>query len=172
MRQVATSPQIYNCQNLRIEMTAPKKRWKGKGEASTLMYWHITSFASQQRPSSFRAFIRQHLNIPVWQNVNKGFSMIWAQTNTSYTLTSMYFSGRHFLNSSALQWWKVDAEPESEYKSFYWPLLKLVIYNNSLRYMKWLSTPSSPDVREKLSEWILNCITQNKIKWKHENNLR
>lgn len=87
-------------------------------------------------------------------------------------LTSVHFSVRDLPNTSTLQCWKEDADPESEYERFYWTLLKLVIYDTSLQDMKCLPNMSSSDVREKLSGWILNCITQNKVKWKHKNNLR
>lgn len=86
-------------------------------------------------------------------------------------LTSVNFSGKGLPNTSTLQYWK-DADPESEYEGFYWTLLKLVIYDTSLQDMKCLPSLSSSDVREKLSGWILNCITKNKVKWKHKNNLR
>ena len=129
----------------------------------------MRSFVSPQRPSSFGAFIRWGGNIHVWGDTNSGSDTMWEQADISYTLTSLSFSGRHFPNSSALQCWKEDAEAESEYKGFYLTLLKLVIYDISLWYTKWLSSLSSSDVREKLSGWILNCITQNKVKWKHEN---
>lgn len=132
----------------------------------------MRSFASQQRPSSFRAFITQSLNILVWGDTNRGFNIMWEQVDISYTLIFMHFSGRHFPNLPALQCWKKDAELESEYEGVYWTLLKLDIYDISLWYMEWLPSLSSSDVREKLSGWILNCITQNKVKWKHENNLR
>lgn len=132
----------------------------------------MRSFASQQRPSCFGAFVRWGGNTPVWGDTNRGFNMMGEQVDISYTVTSMSFSGRHFPNSSALQCWKEDAEPESEQEGVYLTLLKMVIYHISLWYMKRLPSLSSSDVRQKPSGWILNYITQSKVKWKHENNLR